>query len=112
MSSNSDVYRKIKKQENIITRAITQLIYGIAELIGIKEKFSISVFYDDTIIEDMEKIRLQAQTEYNSKLISKAQYYRDVYKLKDEEALKFAEDMNKEIKEQTIVDGSEFNITE
>ncbi len=112
MSANSDVYRKIKKQENIITKAITQLIYGIAELIGIKTKFSVSVFYDDSIIEDTEKTRLQAQSEYNSKLISKAQYYRDVYKLKDAEAIKFAEKMNQEIKEQTITDGSEFDLME
>lgn len=112
LSSNSDVYRKIKKQENILTRAITQLIYGIAELIDIKEKFEVSVFYDDTIIEDMEKTRLQAQAEYNNKLISKAQYYRDVYKLDEQTALDFAKKMNEEIKEQEIVDGSEFNITE
>lgn len=112
LSSNSDVYRKIKKQENIITKAITQLIYGIAELIKIKEEFSISVFYDDTIIEDIEKTRIQAQSEYNSKLISKAQYYRDVYKLKEKEALKFAKKMNQEIKEQTITDGSEFGLVE
>ena len=37
---------------------------------------------------------------------------RDVYKLKDTEALKFAEQMNKEIKEQTIIDGSEFDLVE
>lgn len=112
LSSNSDVYRKIKKQENIITRAITQLIYGIAELIGIKEKFSVSVFYDDTIIEDIEKTRLQAQSEYNNKLISKAQYYRDVYKLKDAEALEFAKQMNEEIVDETITDGEELDFVE
>lgn len=112
MSSNSDVYRKIKKQENVITKAINQLIYGIAELIGIKDKFSISVFYDDTIIEDIEKTRLQAQTEYNSKLISKAQYYRDVYKLKDKEAEKFVKKMNEEIVSQTIANGEEFGFVE
>lgn len=112
LSSNSDVYRKIKKQENIITQAITQLLYGIAELIGITEEFSVSVFYDDSIIEDMEKTRLQAQSEYNSKLISKAQYYRDVYKLKEEEALEFATKMNEEIKSQTITDGEEFSFVE
>jgi len=112
ISSNSDVYRKIKKQENIITKAITNLCYAIAELVGIKGEFSVSVFYDDSIIEDQEKIRLQAQSEYNSKLISKAQYYRDVYKLKDKEALEFAEQMNQEIKEETIVDGSEFDVDE
>lgn len=107
LSSNSDVYRKIRKQENIITYAITSLIYAIAELIGIKNKFSVSVFYDDSIIEDTEKAQKQAQSEYNSKLISKAQYYRDVYKLKDAEALKFAKQMNKEIIDETITDGLE-----
>lgn len=112
ISSNSDVYRKIKKQENIITKAITNLCYAIAELVGVKGEFSVSVFYDDSIIEDQEKIRLQAQSEYNSKLISKAQYYRDVYKLKDKEALAFAKQMNEEIKDETIVDGSEFNLDE
>ena len=112
MSSNSDVYRKIKKQENIITKAITQLCYAIADLLGLSGTFSVSVNYDDSIIEDTEKTRSQAQTEYNSKLISKAQYYRDVYKLKDEEALQFAEQMNEEIKNQTIVDGSEFGLDE
>lgn len=107
ISTNSDVYRKIKKQQNIITKAITNLIYAIAELIGIKEQFSISVFYDDTIIEDTEKTQKQAQTEYNLKLISKAQYYRDVYKMKDREAIKFAKKMNKEIIDETITDGIE-----
>lgn len=109
MSTNSDLFRKIKKQENIITRALNDLIYAIASLIGIKEKFEISVFYDDSIIEDTEKVRQQAQAEYSSRLISKAQYYRDVYKLKDNEALKFAKQMNKEILEQTITDGEDFD---
>lgn len=107
ISSNSDVYRKIKKQQNIITTAITRLIYAIAELIGIKEQFSISIFYDDSIIEDTEKTQRQAQSEYSLKLISKAQYYRDVYKLKDKEAIKFAKQMNKEILDETIDDGIE-----
>lgn len=107
ISSNSDVYRKIKKQQNIITKAITNLIYAIAELIGIKQKFSVSVFYDDSIIEDTEKTQKQAQSEYNLELISKAQYYRDVYKLKDAEAINFAKQMNEEIIDETITDGLE-----
>lgn len=107
ISSNSDVYRKIKKQQNIITKAIINLIYGIAELIGIKEEFSVSVFYDDSIIEDTEKTQRQAQTEVNLRIISKRQYYRDVYKLKDKEAAKFAKKMSKEIQEEVISDGLE-----
>lgn len=112
ISSNSDVYRKIKKQENILTRAITGLCYAIAELIGITEEFSVSVFYDDSIIEDTDSIRKQAQTEYNTKLISKAQYYRDVYKLKDDEALAFAQQMNEEIKNESLIEGEEETFVE
>lgn len=107
ISANSDVYRKIKKQENIITRAITGLCYAIADLLGLTEQFSVSVFYDDSIIEDTDSIRKQAQTEYNTKLISKAQYYRDVYKLGDEEALAFANQMNEEILSESIVKDEE-----
>lgn len=107
ISSNSDVYRKIKKQQNIITKAITDLIYATAEMIGINKQFSVSVFYDDSIIEDTEKSQRQAQSEYNLKIISKAQYFRDTRKMKDKEAIKFAKQMNKEIMEETIADGIE-----
>ena len=82
------------------------------ELLNLGNDFDISVDYDDSIIEDTEKIRQQAQSEYNSKLISKAQYYRDVYKLDDKNAIKFAEKMNQEIQSQTINDGSEFDLNE
>lgn len=107
ISSNSDVYRKIQKQQNITTKAIVSLIYAIAELIGVTQKFSISVFYDDSIIEDTDKTQKKAQSEYNAKLISKAQYFRDTRKLKDAEAVNFAKQMNKEILDETIVDGEE-----
>ena len=107
MSSNSDVYRKIKKQENIITNCLINVIYAIAELIGINKQFDISIDYDDSIIEDKEQVRKQAQMEYNAGLISKAQYYRDVYKLEEDTAIKFMDQMNKEIKEGTLVEGEE-----
>lgn len=112
MSANSDVFRKIKKQENNITNCLINVIYAIAELLNLGNNFEISVDYDDSIIEDKEKIRKQAQTEFNSKLISKAQYYRDVYKLSDENAIKFVEKMNQEIQEQSITDGTEFAFNE
>lgn len=108
MASNSEVFRKIKKQENILTDAINDLIYAIAYLIGIKDKFTISVFYDDSIIENTEKIQKQAQTEYNMGLISMAQYYRDVYGLKDQEAEKFAQQMIEERNKEQVPDITEY----
>ena len=100
ISTNSASYRKIKKQENIITNAIRDLCYGIAKLIGINEEFNVSVDYDDSIIEDTETIQRQALTEYNAKLISKAEYFRYVYKYDDKNALDFVRKMEEEIKEE------------
>lgn len=100
ISANSDTYRKIKKQENIITSAIRDLCYGIAKLIGMSEEFNVSVDYDDSIIEDTESVQRQALTEYNAKLISKAEYFRYVYKYDDKNALDFVRKMEEEIKEE------------
>ena len=107
ISSNSDVYRKIQKQENIITSAINSLCHAMAILLNHTEDFSVSVFYDDSIIEDTKETRLQAQTEYGLQLISKVQYYKDVYKLGESEAQKFADQMNQEILKYTLTQGSE-----
>lgn len=104
MSTNSDVYRRLKKQENITTNAIKDLIYGLADLMGIKEKFDISIFYDDSIIEDTKEIRTQAQLELNTGLISKTQYYRDVYKMDDKTAKKFIKQMAKEKEEELALE--------
>lgn len=112
IATNSDIYRKIRKQENILTNAIRNLCYAIAELVGFKGQFDVSVFYDDSVIEDTEATRREALTEYNTGLISKAEYYRQVYKLGDEEALQFANKMNEEIIGTTITDGTEFNLNE
>ena len=78
---------------------------------GIKYS-SITIDPDDSIIEDTDKIRQQAMSEYNAGLISKAEYYRRVNKMSEEEAIDFANKMNEEIQNQTITDGSEFNMTE
>ena len=53
-------------------------------------------------------------SEYNSKLISKAEYFRKTRKYDDETAIQFVETMNQEIQiqESTISDGSEFDLVE
>ena len=112
ISTNSDIYRKIRKQENILTNALTTMCYAIADLLKFDGAFKVSIDYDDSIIEDTEGIKKQAMTEYNADLISKAEYYRQVYKLKDDAAIDFANQMNKEIVDESITDGSEFNLGE
>lgn len=102
MSANSDVYRKIKKQENIITYALKDLVYAIASLIGIDEEFSISVDYDDTIIENTDNLRLQAMQEYNAGLISKQEYFTQVYNMNEATAKKFTEEMEEQQKSEKL----------
>lgn len=51
-------------------------------------------------------------TEYNAGLISKAEYFRLTDNLDDKTAIKFVEQMNKEIQDETISDGSEFDLRE
>ena len=112
ISTNSDIYRKIRKQENIITHALKTLIYGIADLLGFEEGFEISIDYDDSVIEDTEAIKKQALTEYNAGLISKAEYYRQVYKLEKDASIDFDNQMKEERKQEELLDGTEFNLGE
>ena len=51
-------------------------------------------------------------SEYNTGLISKAEYFRITRKLKDNAALEFVTKMNEEIQSGTINDGSELSLDE
>ncbi len=111
ISSNSDTYRTKVHFQNAIYKNLEDLIKAICEMESISYT-TVSINPDDSIIEDSDKIRQQAMSEYNSKLISKAEYYRKVYKMKDEEAIEFSKNMKTEIENETITDGSELNLIE
>ena len=111
VSENSDTYRTMIQHRIPIYDCLYDLIATICELEGIKYS-EISINLDDSIIEDTDKIRQQALSEYNTKLISKAEYFRKTRKLEDESAIKFVKQMNEEIQTETISDGSEFDIAE
>lgn len=111
ISENSDTYRTKQHHQTALYSCLEDLIKSICEMEGIKYS-SITIDPDDSIIEDTDKIRQQAMSEYNAGLISKAEYYRRVNKMSEEEAIDFANKMNEEIQNQTITDGSEFNMTE
>lgn len=111
ISQNSDTYRTMVHHRIPIYDCLYDLIAVICEMNNIPYK-EISINLDDSIIEDTDKIRQQALTEYNAGLISKSEYFRITDKLGDKAATKFVDKMNKEIKKEKITDGSEFNITE
>ena len=111
VSENSDTYRTMVNHRNAIYNCLRDLISAICEIEGIKFK-EISISADDSIIEDSDNIRKQAMSEYNTGLISKAEYFRITRKLKDNAALEFVTKMNEEIQSGTIDDGSELNLDE
>lgn len=99
VSENSDTYRTMVHHRIPIYDCLYDLIATICELEGIKYK-EISINLDDSIVEDTDKIKQQALTEYNAKLISKAEYFRITDKLEDTSALEFVNKMNEEIKQE------------
>ena len=57
----------------------------------------ITVDFDDSIIEDTAELKRQAMLELNVGLISKAEYYRQVYKMGELQALEYEAKMLGEI---------------
>lgn len=111
VSENSDTYRTMVHHRIPIYDCLYDLIATICEMENIPYT-EISINLDDSIIEDTDNIRKQALTEYNAKLISKAEYFRKTDKLEEESAIDYVNKMNEEIQNQEIVDGSEFDLKE
>ncbi len=103
VSENSKMFRTLKKHELVLNDVIINMAKG---LLYVEYKFgknhkikldkSITVDFDDSIIEDTAEIKRQAITDYNVGLISKAEYFRQVYKMDDEQAGNFVKKMNEE----------------
>lgn len=104
ISQNSELFRTLKKHETLLRDAIIDMARGLlyveATFAGdnaIRLDADISVDFDDSIIEDTAEIKRQAMLELQTGLISKAEYYRQVYKLTDQQALEYELKMLQEI---------------
>lgn len=103
VSENSKMFRTLKKHELVLNDVIVDmaksLLYFEREF-GKDEKInlnaSITVDFDDSIIEDTAEIKRQALTDYNADLISMAEYFRQVYKLDEEQSNDFVKQMQTE----------------
>ena len=113
ISENSDMFRTLKKHEMLIRQAVIDMaksllwyeaIYNNDKQINLEA--TITVDFDDSIIEDTAEIKRQAMTDYNQGLISKAEYFRQVYKYDDKQAenyvIKMAEERNRELQLETV----------
>lgn len=104
ISQNSELFRTLKKHEAPLRDSIIDMAKGLlyveATFAGdkaIRLDADITVDFDDSIIEDTAEIRRQAMLELQTGLISKAEYFRQVYKLTDEQALEYEFKMLQEI---------------
>ncbi len=114
ISEQSDMFRTLKKHELLIEESIINMAKGLLYIEStntkdgsIKLDSEISVAFDDSIIEDKTAKRTQALVELNTGLISKVEYFRQIYELDDNSALEFANKMNEEIMATTVIDGEE-----
>lgn len=95
ISENSEMFRTLKKHETLMRESIIEMVRG---LLFIEHEFvdesvntdvDITVNFDDSIIEDTSEIKRQALLDYNAGLIDAVQYYMDVYKMTEEQALQY-----------------------
>ena len=94
ISENSDMYRTIKKHEIVLERAIKELIHVIVRLgiiakqPGLTEDISITIDFDDSIIEDKQTERQQDMQDVSMGVMSNAEYRAKWYGETLEEAKK------------------------
>lgn len=95
ISENSEMFRTLKKHENLLKSVIIGMCRGLlfVESVNTGEKLNyegeFSVNFDDSIIEDTAEQKRQAMLEYNAGLIDDVQYYMDVYKMTEEQAIAY-----------------------
>lgn len=104
ISQNSELFRTLKKHETLLRDTLIDMAKGLlfveATFAGdnaIDLAAEITVDFDDSIIEDTAEIKRQAMLELQCGLISKAEYFRRVYKLTDIQALEYEAKMLNEI---------------
>ena len=76
ISSNSKMFRRLKKHEIILEKALIDLTKAVLYLAsGSLTDKDISIDFDDSIIEDKAEKQRQALLEYNAGLIDQVQYF-------------------------------------
>lgn len=98
ISTQSKLYKNIVNHEKVLRYAICDMVRALLYLDnGSEYKGDVTIDFDDSIIEDSKETRTQAILELNNGLIDDIQYYIDVYKMTEDQAIAFRE----AIKERT-----------
>ena len=76
ISSNSKMYRRLKKHELVLEKSLIDLANAILYLVtNTINEADVSIDFDDSIIEDTAEKQRQALLEYNAQLIDATQYF-------------------------------------
>ena len=90
ISTQSKLYKNIVNHEKVLRYSMIELIKAVLYVANGSEYINdVTIDFDDSIIEDSEKTRNQALLELNNQLIDDVQYYIDVYKMTEEQAIEF-----------------------
>lgn len=94
ISSNSKMFRRLKKHEAVLEKSLIDLTKAIVYLAtGKVTDKDISIDFDDSIIEDKAEKQKQALLEYNAGLIDKVQYYMQTRNMDESTAVTFIKEM-------------------
>ena len=85
ISENSEAFRTRNHHLILVNNLVYNLVYSICEMEGIKTK-SINILHDDSIIEDADTKRVEAQVEVGQGLRSKISYLMEFRGLGEDEA--------------------------
>lgn len=96
ISQNSEMFRTIQKHEQLLYDVLVDMVKG---LLWVENEFgkdkkcnyeaTVTIDFDDSIIEDTAEKKRQALLELNNGLIDPIQYYQDVYGMTEQQAIDF-----------------------
>ena len=89
VSENSQLFRRIKKDEIILEKALTDMVRAVLFLGNKNTEEEISIAFDDSIVEDTDAIMKRSLLELQSGLIDNVVYYQRVYGYTEEQAVDF-----------------------
>lgn len=103
ISTQSKLYKNIVNHEKVLRYALIDMVKALIFITkGTEYKEDIAINFDDSIIEDSKETRTQAILELNNGLIDDIQYYIDVYKMTEEQAIEFRNALKKRTPEEPI----------
>jgi A118 family predicted phage portal protein len=95
IAENSKMFRTMKKHQKILTQAFRELAEGILFLNGFNKEVTVTVNYDDSIIEDTGARKGQMLAEVQAGIANKWEYRMEFYG-EDEETAKKKEPQREE----------------